>query len=571
MNQPKETVMLFSGLAWLAMGALACLHLRSRKRFRALLAEARARETELSTIITSEPACVKTVSRDMKLLSMNPAGLTAIEADSMAQVQGADLAQIVHPEHLQDFIDLNERVFAGEAASMRFRIIGLKGTTRWMETHAAPLRNPTGVVVSHVAVTYDVSERVAMDKQLLEARDAAIAGTRAKSEFLANMSHEIRTPMTAVLGWTQVLQQRFEDQAEVADKLGVIEQNGQHLLSVLDGILDLSRIEAGKTAVAATAIDPAAIVRETRDALLPRTTGSSVELRVEVANGVPSRIISDETRVRQVLINLCNNALKFTERGFVCIRVRRDDRGGAPTIIFEVEDTGSGIPAEDLDRVCQAFEQVDSSVSRRHGGVGLGLAISRSIADLLGGSLALTSEVGRGTIVRLRLPIVEAEATDQVPKSPRRDEREGPADSRSLEGCRILLAEDGRDNQLLITHLLRRAGCTVEIAENGREALQIVAASRAEHAPFDAILMDVQMPVLDGHSATRSLRSDGIDTPVIALTAHAMHGDRERALDAGCDGYMTKPVRAADLVKVLSHHIHSSDANVDHTAVKAPV
>lgn len=560
--------MLTAGFAWLIVGSLAYLHLRSRKKFKVLLSEARAREAELATIIMSEPACVKTVSRDLRLLSMNPAGIKAIEADSMAQVQGADLAQVVHPDHLEDFIDLNERVFTGESVSMRFRIIGLKGTTRWMETHAAPLRDPSGAVVSHVAVTYDVSERVAMEQQLLEARDAAIAGTRAKSEFLANISHEIRTPMTAILGWTEVLQQRFEDHADVADKLGVIQQNGQHLLTVLDGVLDLSRIEAGKATVTATAIDPAALVRETRDALLPRISGSSIELRVEVADGVPSRIISDETRIRQVLINLCNNALKFTERGFVCIRVRRDDRGGAPTVIFEVEDTGSGIPPEDLDRVCQAFEQVDGSLSRNHGGVGLGLAISRSIADLLGGSLGLTSELGSGTVVRLRLPIVELGVEDRVAKAPCPDELERLTDSHSLEGCRILLAEDGRDNQLLITHLLRRAGCSVEIAGDGREALQMVAASCAAQAPFDAILMDIQMPVLDGHSATRSLRSDGIDTPVIALTAHAMNGDRERALEAGCDGYMTKPVRAADLVKVLAHHIHSNDANLDNAPAK---
>lgn len=530
---------------------------RIRRRYEALLVASSQREQFLSTIITSEPSCVKTVSRDLKLLSMNPAGLHAIEADSFEQVDGADLRDVVHPDHLDDFIALNDRVFAGDSVSLRFRIIGLRGTVRWMETHAAPMRGAAGDVLYHLAVTNDVSDRVCMEERLVEARDAAVAGTRAKSRFLANMSHEIRTPMTSILGWCEVLQDEHASDPRTTETLAVVERNGRHLLSILDEVLDLSRIEAGKVAVNHDVFDPAQLVSHVRESLLPRVWRGAVSLEIGAGGELPKAICSDRKLVEQVLVNLANNALKFTEEGAVTLSASAEVAGGREMLVFEVRDTGPGIAAEQLDRIFDAFEQADATESRQHGGVGLGLSISRGIAGLLGGSLSLESTPGEGTTARLAVPVgvVRAQpapgspgALAVEPMSARRRARDV-----ALQGRRVLLVEDGLDNQRLITFLLKRAGCEVEVAQNGSEAV-----TRTADATFDIIVMDLQMPELDGLSATRAIRAREDRTPIVALTADAMRGDRERALDAGCDGYLTKPVRRDELLATLQQCLPDS-------------
>ena len=543
---PEGWIAMLGGIVAGCAVALAWSARRAR-RLRVRLGEVRERERHLAAVIRSEPACVKVVSRDLKLLEMNPAGLVAIEADSFEQVRGGDLAQVVHPEHLEDFRALNERVFAGESVTLRFRIVGLRGTERWMETFAGPMRGADGSVVAHLAVTHDVSQRVAMERRLVEARDAAIAGTRAKSEFLANMSHEIRTPMTAILGWTEVLNDVLAGDEQAVDKLAVIERNGQHLLALLSDLLDLSRIEAGKASIERCAFDPRDLLDQVRASLFPRVHGRPIQLLVEIGADVPECMWCDLTRVRQVMINLTNNALKFTESGHVILRVRVEEQMGSRSLVYEVEDSGVGIPEGQLERVLGAFEQVDAGLSRAHGGVGLGLAITRGIADLLGGSFGLVSTVGVGTTARFRLPL---EAVSERPGEvmPDRCVAVEPSPQRpDLSGRRILLAEDGEDNQRLIQYLLGRAGCVIEVVGNGEQAEELALAARETPRPFDLVLMDVQMPVRDGHAATRALRARGFATPIVALTAHAMVGDRERAREAGCDGYLTKPIRAQEL------------------------
>jgi signal transduction histidine kinase/CheY-like chemotaxis protein len=366
--------------------------------------------------------------------------------------------------------------------------------------------------------------------------------SQAKSEFLAHMSHEIRTPMTAILGFAEMLE---EDKLspEQLDHLTTIRRNGEHLIAVINDILDLSRVEAGRLELEMGPTRPDAIVREVAALIEPRAAERGLELRIDVAASAKGTIRSDATRLRQVLINLAANAVKFTESGSVRLAVRADtDR----TLRFEVDDTGPGIPPEKLGEIFRPFTQVDASMSRRYGGAGLGLAISSRLAKALGGELSVESQVGVGSrfVLRIRAESITERAETPSVTSPTR--------SPSRLHGRVLIAEDGADNRRLLAHLLERWGLEVEIAENGAQALERVAACAERREPVELVLMDMQMPEVDGYEAARSLRARGFQGPIIALTAHAMEGSREACLAAGCDDFLTKPVDRAQLRAALA-------------------
>ena len=366
--------------------------------------------------------------------------------------------------------------------------------------------------------------------------------SQAKSEFLAHMSHEIRTPMTAILGFAEMLE---EDKLspEQLDHLTTIRRNGEHLIAVINDILDLSRVEAGRLELEIGPTRPDAIVREVAALREPRASERGLELRVDIAASAKGAIRTDATRLRQVLINLAANAVKFTDSGSVRLAVRADsDR----TLRFEVEDTGQGIPAEKLGEIFRPFTQVDASMSRRHGGTGLGLAISSRLATALGGELSVERQGGVGSRFALRIraePIAEGSEVPSHARAIRSPSR--------LHG-RVLIAEDGADNRRLLAHLLQRWGLEVEMAENGAKALERVAACAERREPVELVLMDMQMPEVDGYEAARTLRARGFQGPIIALTAHAMEGSREECLAAGCDDFLTKPVDRAQLRAALA-------------------
>jgi signal transduction histidine kinase/CheY-like chemotaxis protein len=366
--------------------------------------------------------------------------------------------------------------------------------------------------------------------------------SEAKSEFLAHMSHEIRTPMTAILGFAEMLE---EDRLspEQLEHLATIRRNGEHLIAVINDILDLSRVEAGRLELEMGPTRPDLIVREVAALMEPRAAERGLELRVDVAPSARGTIRSDATRLRQVLINLAANAVKFTESGSVRLAVRADsDR----TLRFDVADTGPGIPPEKIGEIFRPFTQVDASMSRRYGGTGLGLAISSRLAEALGGELLVESQVGRGSVFSLR---VRAEA---IPSPSSETPTLAGVRSATVLRGRVLIAEDGPDNRRLLAHLLERWGLEVEIAENGREALERVASCEARGEPIGLVLMDMQMPEIDGYEAARSLRARGFQAPIVALTAHAMEGSRDACLAAGCDHFLTKPVDRTQLRNALA-------------------
>jgi PAS domain S-box-containing protein len=403
------------------------------------------------------------------------------------------------------------------------------------------------------------------NRNLEEYSFAALAASRAKSEFLANMSHEIRTPLTAIMGYSELLlcdPDASASPAHRAEALGTILRNGKHLLGLINDILDLSKIEAGRMEIERTACDPARLVDEVVRLMQVRADEKRLPLHVEYAGPIPQTIHTDPLRLRQILINLVGNAIKFTDAGYVRISLRMADptpAGG--TMQFDVVDTGIGMSPEQIATLFQPFVQADRSTARTRGGTGLGLAICHRLAERLGGTVSLRSAPGQGTVFCLTVDVGSLSGIPMVQPSARARQREAaaspprPAGSCRLPaGCRILLAEDCPDNQRLLGLLLRKAGAEVSIAGDGEAAVDDALRFLHSGRPYDVVLMDMDMPRLNGYQAARRLRLEGYRNPIVALTAHAMAGEREKCLEAGCDDYLTKPVDRGTLINTVARH-----------------
>ena len=398
-------------------------------------------------------------------------------------------------------------------------------------------------------------------RALVAARDAATSASRAKSLFVANVSHEIRTPMTAILGYTDVLAEPDLSEAERRDAIETLRRNGHHLLALINDMLDLSKIEAGGLDVRRSATSPISVAQHVVALLRERARSKGLSLELELGPDVPDTIYTDALRLQQILVNLVGNAIKFTEQGGVrlVVTLRPSPIGGMGQIALEVTDSGIGIAPADRERVFAPFSQADPSESRRYGGTGLGLAISRGLAQQLEGKLELESELGRGSTFRLRIPVGEPDGGPRPATSAldaelvARDSQ--PQGSLPILRGRVLVAEDGIDNQRLIERLLTRVGLEVSLAGDGRAAIDQALAAETEGRPFGAVLMDMQMPALDGYAATQALRDAGYSRPIIALSAHAMIEDRERCLECGCDAFAAKPIDRRALIELLAEHL----------------
>lgn len=379
----------------------------------------------------------------------------------------------------------------------------------------------------------------------------ATEASKAKSMFLANTSHELRTPLTAILGYAEML--RHDDAMEAdlrRQSLETIAQGADHLLHLIDDLLDLSKIESGSMSIDRETCSPFEAISAVRPIAQERANRKGLEFSMECADDLPDSIVTDVRRLRQILINLLGNAVKFTESGRVRLLVRRSP-DCADSIEFVVEDSGIGMTAEQLARVFQPFVQAHRHISTKYGGTGLGLAISSQLAEMLGGILTAESRLGGGSTFTLRLPIGE-HAAESAMRLPNHGDRAAPVD---LSGKRILLAEDSVENSRLIGLILRKAGAIVDCVCNGHEAC---AAVRSPSLAYDLILMDLEMPLLDGAAATQQLRAEGYSMPIIGLTAHAFNEAKQQCLEAGCNEFATKPIRREALLALVARHLRDT-------------
>ncbi len=479
---------------------------------------------------------------------------------------------LCHPEDLDQAREALQRYLRGEAPAyaVEHRLRVKSGEWRWfLGTGRITERDDRGNPMRVVGVNLDIDEQKHTAETLERALVAAEAGNLAKSKFLANMSHEIRTPMTAIVGYAEMMvgdPDLMADQQQMREAAAIIQRNGDHLLRIINDILDLSKVDAGKMTTESVRTDLLELTNDVIELHRSRATHKGIRLELQQRDALPDAVMADPVRVRQILMNLVSNAIKFTESGSVTLRIETvngpnsdgadsDGADAPPRIRIAVIDTGIGIGEEQADRLFSAFQQADDSMVRRYGGTGLGLVISRRLAELMGGEVTVRSRRGSGSTFTLELPLDLAEDARWIAP--------GAATGASgtvvhairpsadaLAGLRVLLVEDGIDNQGLLSHHLRKAGAVVSVASNGKEGIEHVAASLRVGQPFDLILMDMQMPVMDGYTATRTLREQGVTLPIVALTAHAMSGDRERCIEAGCDAYQTKPVLRDRLIEL---------------------
>jgi PAS domain S-box-containing protein len=408
-------------------------------------------------------------------------------------------------------------------------------------------------------------ERKNAEQALIKAKIDAEEANRSKSEFLANMSHEVRTPLGAILGYNDLLADSSVESSQRVEIYERIRANGKHLLQILNDILDLSKIEAGRLYLEQLQVAPAAVVNETVANLGVRAEEKGVTIEIRRDGSIPDRIVTDPTRLRQILFNLLGNAIKFTPAGkSIVVGIEADPE--TDLMSFYVEDKGIGMTGEQQKKLFQPFEQGDSSTTRQYGGTGLGLSISKRLADMMGGRMEVTSEAGVGSRFALVFPMSRVTASKWAIQNvqARNEELDDSAlsvgvDSRNgdevIRGAKILLCEDNPDNQRVIGFHLKKAGASVDLAENGRIAIE-----KARTGLYDLVLMDMQMPELDGYETTRSLRASGFELPIIAVTANAMREDSEKCLSSGCNDYIPKPIDPKRLIHSIERLLLQKNA-----------
>lgn len=403
------------------------------------------------------------------------------------------------------------------------------------------------------------------------AKETAEKANKLKSTFLANMSHEIRTPLGALMGFAELLKlsDKAEDRAAYAD---VIIRNGKALVQLIDEILDLSKVESGHLETEILSFSPRNLIQEITALLTPVAEKKNLQMKLEIHKSVPERMGSDPLRFRQIMTNLIGNAIKFTQTGVVFVRMNYEygEIGLKPRLVIEVEDTGIGISKENRLRLFQPFSQGDQSVSRRFGGTGLGLVLSKKLAKLLGGDVELLrSEPEVGSLFKVtfedRFDELKIKISDTQVKDGPIVERSLKRSPTPLNGSKILVVDDSPDNQYLAEMFLSRAGASVDFANNGNEGVE-----QAMSGQYDVVLMDIQMPICDGLKATKILRTKGYRGPIIALTANAMREEKDRCLEAGCDEYLSKPIDKVLLTNTVEKYLQQKlkDSVLPRTVVE---
>jgi PAS domain S-box-containing protein len=487
------------------------------------------------------------------ILQYDPAGVIQFASPSVSQlgytpsqVVGLNMADFSHPDELaENLVGRAHIVREGRAPGdgrWPFRARRADGEYIWLEGNPAPIRDEAGHIVGVMTAQRDITARRQMEEELREAKRRAEAAAEAKSEFLANMSHEIRTPLTGIIGFSGLLAQIEPMPAQAATYIRRIETSGQSLLSVVDDILDYSKLEAGRVSLDPQPFEVTEFFTQTLDGFSARAALKSITLDPRIADDVPRVVAADSSRLAQVLNNLLSNAIKFTERGSIRLDVDYDE--GLGRLRCAVTDTGVGVPPEKLDKLFKRFSQVDGSVSRRYGGTGLGLSICKSLVELMGGEIEVSSVVGEGSTFAFWIAAQRAQDSDlgAGAGAPMALDQDRPS--------RILVVDDLDVNRELIRAILEAAGQTVEEAAGGAEAL-----AAATDRAFDLILMDLQMPGMDGFAAARAIREQSAlnrHSPIVALSANVLAEHIQASASAGMNDHVGKPIMPAVLLGAVA-------------------
>jgi len=456
---------------------------------------------------------------------------------SFSNCEGEPLPAEMYPE---------VKVAAGEKLSSYDVVLngGPHGTVP-LTFNSDTLPAALGFAKSSVLTFQDLRKVKEVEFALMAAKENAEAANRSKSAFLANMSHEIRTPLGAIIGFAELLRDAKEPGESGQKYVDIIMKNGRALAQLIDDILDLAKVEAGKLLIERVRFSIRDLMEEVVSLLSVRAKEKGLALELTMAEDVPTHIESDPLRLRQILLNIIGNAIKFTDQGKVMIRVSREDASSSvENLRFTVEDTGHGITEAQRAQLFQPFSQADNSTTRRFGGTGLGLMLSRRLAEALGGSVTLARSTPKGSefVISISSRVLEA----VQPHIPTPAAKKPASLPNLLSGIKVLVVEDSPDNQTLVQQFLSRKGATVEFANNGQEGVTMALGS-----DYDIVLMDIQMPVLDGYEATKTLRKQGFKKPIVALSAHAMKEDRDKSFQAGCNEHLVKPIDPHHLIKMV--------------------
>jgi two-component system sensor histidine kinase/response regulator len=508
----------------------------------------RENQTLLKAVIDTAPIRVFWKGRDLRYLGCNPAFAHDAGQEEPNEVIGKDDYQMPWVAQAEEYRADDRSVMESGIGKLSYEEPQtiVDGSTVWLRTSKVPLRNSDNQTVGVLGIYDDVTERKQAELIQLQAKLAAEAATQAKSDFLASMSHEIRTPMNAIIGFTHSLRRLVHD-PDQADKLTKIDHAATHLLGIINNILDMSKIEAGKLSLNPEDFSLRHVLGGVLSEISLQAESKGLEIRTEISPAIPDRLRGDALRVSQCLINFAGNAVKFTQHGAVTIRASLAEETDTGLLVhFEVEDTGDGLAPEALSRLFSPFEQADKSITRHYGGTGLGLAITRQLVKLMGGDVGVVSTPGTGSrfwFTALLHP-ASGDTADIL------NDGDGIEDLpvQNISKSRLLIVEDVAVNREVLVDMLGDVGLKVDTAENGEIALIM-----AKAVVYDLILMDVQMPVMDGLTATRAFRQlpGYADTPILALTASAFDEDRQRCMDAGMDDFLSKPVRSEHLFPAL--------------------
>ena len=523
-------------------------------------AEREVRESERKFLVMADtaPVLVRIADPDGQSTFFNKAW-TDFAGRTEREEEGMGWLDRLHPEDRPRYLKTEfEAAQARTAFVVEYRMRRFDGEHRWVLETRAPRFGNDNAFLGTIGSAVDITERKQLEKALLQAKDAAEEAARAKSDFLAKMSHELRTPMNGVIG-TIDLGLQTDLNKEQREYLTVARTSAESLLSLLNSILDFSKLEAKKLQLESIPLSLGQTIRETVDVVLPHAIKKGLRLETNIGDDVPDCFLGDPLRLRQVLLNLLSNAMKFTERGSVVVQVRTLDRSiGDARLEFAVTDTGIGIAKQKQRSIFEAFSQADGTITRRFGGTGLGLAISSQLVQLLGGQLLVDSEEGKGSTFRFAIRLLTDQSQQfvrarDVIRNRRGFDKWGAANRK----LRILVADDNAVNRLVATRMLEKRGHQVVAVETGIQAVTTLG-----DETFDIVLMDVQMPEMDGLEATRLVRARELGTgqriPILALTAQAGAEDRERCLAAGMDGYVAKPIQPAELFESVEKALDSA-------------